>query len=74
MNILDDGLDYPLGLDLLMDAMCDGAYAPVTCNRCGKKGLEWSTDGRRWYLVEGDGTTHRCDMTKVALDDFEVIA
>lgn len=44
----------------------------ITCERCGKRGLEWGNDGRRWYLIERDITPHQCDMGK-AVDDFEVL-
>ena len=33
---------------------------PVTCQRCGKKKLEWGTDSRRWYLIDSEGNPHIC--------------
>ena len=34
---------------------------PVTCNRCGKRGLAWDQHGDgRWHLYENSGRPHTC--------------
>jgi hypothetical protein len=45
----------------------------ITCKRCGKSGLTWSEESTGWVLMEGKYKVHRCDMTKAAADDFDVI-
>jgi hypothetical protein len=53
----------------------------VTCNRCGKEGLEWdwehnrSDDGvykKRWFLRDDDGEPHQCPPASA--DEFEIVA
>lgn len=69
--------------DWYIDRMLDDGYAPyregheITCQFCGKRGLEWGNDGRKWYLINASGYAHKCDkqkiLAKTGLDGFEVI-
>lgn len=45
----------------------------VTCNRCGKKHLDWHDTGTRWRLLEANGKFHVCS-TVASADDFEDIS
>lgn len=49
----------------------------ITCQRCGKRDLEWGHDGRKWYLIDSRGFAHKCDrkqiLAKTGLDGFESI-
>lgn len=46
----------------------------VTCNRCGKGGLQWEEDNDGWVLVTAKGEIHQCELRKAAADDFEALA
>ena len=41
----------------------------ATCNRCGKRGLEWLNTGVRWRLYDGN-KPHQCAIV-ASPDDFE---
>lgn len=46
---------------------------PVTCNRCGKRNLDWHHTGVRWRLMEQDGKLHDCLSKPASPDEFEVL-
>lgn len=54
--------------DMLVDQMIEqGMWGratsrpkKVTCERCGKRNLEWGNDGRSWYLINRNADPHVC--------------
>lgn len=51
-----------------------GEASSVTCKFCGRRGLHWANDGRKWYLVDDNCYPHVCsekDLHRKAINDFE---
>lgn len=60
----------------ILDGEGEPESKEVTCNRCGKTGLEWMHNGVGWRLLDETGL-HRCkarDLQRAALGDFDVIS
>ena len=50
-----------------LDWMWDEEPYEVSCNRCGKHGLQWDDDIGNWRLVESSGLPHLCNPADVLL-------
>lgn len=72
-DIADYMIDQMIERSMWGRAQPRSAAKKITCQHCGERGLEWGHDGRRWYLVDRDCNPHKCDMSKVAADDFEAL-